>query len=343
MTRICLYLEAAEAVERSGFRKAFEGQRRALELNGVEVTTDPADTPYDLLHLHAFGPKSLYWLKQAQRRDIPVVAHAHSVGAYDLRDSFTLSNAIAPLYERYVTFVYNQADAVLTPTPFAKRRLQSVGVERPIAVVSNGVDRERFAATAEGRKAQRRELGLTTFTAFSAGNLIPRKGVQAFLETAERLPEFEFVWFGHRWPRAAAYWPSMDAALKDAPDNVRLPGYTRDTPVAFGAGDVCFFPSRSETQGLVLLEAASLGKPLVVRDLDVYRDWLVHNENCLKGKTVDDFERQLRALADDPDLYARLSQAARALADEHRLENTGAHLRELYGRLLRRAPLEVVP
>ncbi len=341
MRRVCLYLEAADAIQRSGFRKAFDAQIRALELAEIEVTTDPSDRPYDLLHLHAFGPRSLYWLKQAQRRDVPVVVHAHSVGAYDLRDSFTLSNTLAPLYERYLTFVYNQADAVFTPTPFAKRELERVGVQRPISVVSNGVDRARFSATDAEREGRRREWGLTGFTVFSAGHVIPRKGVVDFLHTAGQLSDFEFVWFGHRWSRAAAYWPAMDAALDRAPSNVRFPGYARDTPGAFAAGDVCFFPSRSETQGLVLLEAASLGKPLVIRDLDVYRDWLVHGENCLKGRSAAEFASHLEALAADPELYARLSAGAESLAEAHRLGRVGAHLGRLYDRVLAGTAREV--
>ena len=341
MRRVCLYLEAAEAIQRSGFRKAFDAQVRALELNGVEVTTDPSDRSYELLHLHAFGPRSLYWLKQAQRQDIPVVVHAHSVGAYDLRDSFTLSNALAPLYERYVTFVYNRADAVFTPTPFAQRELERVGVRRPISAVSNGVDRARFSATDGEREGRRREWGLTGYTAFSAGNVIPRKGVAEFLATADRLPHIEFLWFGHRWSRAAAYWPAMEAALGRAPSNVRFSGYVGDTPGAFAAGDVCFFPSQSETQGLVLLEAASLGKPLVVRDLDVYRDWLVHGENCLKGRSAAEFASHLGSLAEDPELHARLSQGAERLAEAHRLERVGAHLCRLYDGLLAGTAREV--
>jgi len=65
--RVCLYLEAEELVAKSGFKRAFEHHRKALELVGVEVTTDPHDEPYELLHLHAFGPKSLYYLGKARR------------------------------------------------------------------------------------------------------------------------------------------------------------------------------------------------------------------------------------------------------------------------------------
>lgn len=343
MARICLYLEAAEAIERSGFRKAFDRQVRALGLNGIEVTTDPSDRPYDLLHLHAFGPKSLYWLKGAQRHGIPVVVHAHSVGAYDFRDSFTLSNALAPLYERYVRFVYNRADAVFTPTLFAKRELERVGVRRPIAIVSNGVDRERFMATDAERDRQRRNWGGDAFTAFCAGNVIPRKGVRDFLATAEQLPEVAFRWFGHRWSRAAAYWPDMETWLDRVPGNVEFPGYVRDTPGAFAAADVCFFPSKSETQGLVLLEAASLGKPLVVRDLEVYRDWLVHGENCLKGRNPAEFAGHIDALARDADLYERLAQAAESLAEAHRIEHVGAHLCRLYDEISTSEAREAVP
>jgi len=336
--RVCLYLEAEEALIRSGFRWAFESHKKALRLAGVEVVTEPAEGDYELLHLHAFGPKSLYYLNRAKREGIKVIVHAHSVGAHDFRDSFTLSNLVAPVYERYLTFVYEQADAVFTPSEFARSELLKLGLTRPIEVISNGVDRERFRFSPEKRSFYREKYGLKRFTVFCAGNLIPRKGVVDFIRVAERLPQFDFIWYGHRWPRALVFHPKMEKYLAERPFNVIMPGYVSDTPGAFSAGDVLFFPSHTETQGLVILEAASLGRPLVVRDLPEYRDWLIHDVNCLKGRREGDFVEHLRGLAEDPKLYQRLAQGALQLAEEHGLEVVGQKLKALYESVLRRPP-----
>ncbi len=336
--RVCLYLEAEEVVAKSGFKRAYESHRKALGLVGVEVTTDPADEPYDLLHLHAFGPKSLYYLGKAKREGIKVVVHAHSVGAHDFRDSFTMSNVIAPLYEAYLKFFYEQGDAVFTPTEFAKRQLLKAGVRKRIEVISNGVDRERFRFDPEKRALYRRKFGLTRFTVFGAGNIIPRKGVTDFLDVAERLPRYDFIWYGHRWPKALAFHPQMEKRLEEKPPNVILPGFVEDTPGAFAAGDVLLFPSKTETQGLVILEAASLGRPVIVRDLPEYEDWLHHGENCLKARDVEGFAECVRRLAEDRALYRKLQEGAERLAEEHGLERVGRRLKALYESVLAEPP-----
>lgn len=332
--KVCVYLEADEALAKSGFKRAFEHHVNALRLRGVQVTTDPLDVPYDLLHLQACGPKSFYYLKWAKREGIPVVVHAHSVGAHDFRDSFTMSNVIAPLYEGYLKFFYEAGDYIFTPTEFAKRCLLRSGITKRVAVISNGVDRQRFRYAAERRAAFRERFHLDRFTVFSAGNVIPRKGIVSFLSVAERLPQFDFIWYGQLWSKLLTFHPKMYQRIEERPPNVCMPGFVSDTPGAYSAGDVLFFPSHTETQGLVLLEAASLGLPLVVRDLPEYRDWLIDGVNCLKGESEHSFVEALRQLAGDERLRARLSQGSLALAEAHGLTVIGRRLVQLYKRVL---------
>jgi 1,2-diacylglycerol-3-alpha-glucose alpha-1,2-glucosyltransferase len=354
--KVCLYLEAENVVARSGFKRAFESHKQALRLAGVEVTTEPnREEDYDLLHLHAFGPKSFFYLNKAKREGIKVVVHAHSVGAHDFRDSYTMSNLIAPLYEKYLTFFYEQSDAVFTPSEFARTLLRQSGLAKRIEVVSNGVNRDRFRFSPERRALYRDRYNLTRFTVFSAGNVLPRKGIVDFVRVADRLPLFHFVWYGHRWSKVLVFHPQMDKYLEERPFNMIMPGFVTDTPAAFSAGDVLFFSSHTETQGMVILEAASLGRPLVVRDLPEYRDWLIHGVNCLKGRTESDFVEQLRGLEADPRWYRKLAQGAVQLAEQHSLEVVGQRLKALYrsvleqpaqpSRLLREieSPLEARP
>lgn len=323
-------MEAESAVAKSGFRRAYQSNIRALELAGIDVTTDPHDGPYDILHLHAWGPRSYYHLRRAKRAGARVIAHAHSVGAHDFRDSYTLSNLAAPLYEKFLRFVYAKADAIFTPTSFAHRKLLELGIEKPIHAISNGVDVSRFQFSEEARRLYRKKLGLERFTVFSAGLIIPRKGISDFLEIARLLPETDFVWFGHRWSKAMAYHPRMDEQVENRPENVTMAGYVEEPQGAFCAADLLLFPSRTETQGMVILEAAALGIPIVVRDLPEYEDWLFHNVNCLKAKTTGEFADHINRLEADEALYERLSIEAKKMVQDHQLEVIGEKLCSLY-------------
>ncbi len=335
--KVCLYLEAPEFVAKSGFRTAYEQHRKALERVNVSVTDNP-DSDYDLLHLHFFGPKSLLYLKRAKRLKIPVVVHAHSMGAHDFEDSFTLFNSIAPLYEKYLYYFYESSDAIFTCSQYAREQLQAQGITKPIYVVSNAVDTDRFRFSQENRQLWRARLGLKNFTVFCAGNVIPRKGVLDFLEVARRLPQIEFVWFGHLWPKLLTFYPEMHKAIENRPPNVKMPGFVEETPAAFSAGDVLFLPSFRENQPMVLLEAASLGRPLVVRDIPEYRGWLTDRVNARTGSSVEDFVQIIWELAHDSSEWQRLSQAAQDVAQASSLPVVGQRLKELYQQLVR-APM----
>jgi 1,2-diacylglycerol-3-alpha-glucose alpha-1,2-glucosyltransferase len=331
--RVCLYLEAADWVAKSGFKTAYEHHRKALHTVGVQVTDDP-DDDYDVLHLHFFGPKSLFYLKRAQRAGAKVIVHAHSMGAHDFEDSFTLFNSISPLYEKYLYYFYESCDAVFTCSQYACEQLKAQGLSRPIYVVSNAVDRARFRFSAEHRRAYRARLGLRRFTVFSAGNVIPRKGVLDFIEVARQLPEVDFVWFGHLWPKFMTFYPEMHKAIERRPPNVIMPGFVEDTPAAFSAGDLFFLPSFRENQPMVLLEAASLERPLVVRKIPEYRGWLIDGVNARTGTSVEEFVQIIREIAHDPADWQRLSDAAGELAEASSLPLVGQRLRQLYAQLL---------
>ncbi len=328
--RVCLYLEAEKIIARSGFRTAFAQQRRALKRAGVHVVESPSQS-FDILHLHWFGPRSFFLLKRAKQEGRKVIVHAHSVGGYDLRNSFTLSNTLAPLYERYLRYFYDLSDCIFTPSLHAKQFLQAQGLQKPIAVISNGIDRERFRFSHKQREDFRRRLGLNRFTVFCAGHVLPRKGILEFVDVAERLPQFDFIWYGHCWNKLLAFYPEMHKRLADKPKNLIMPGFVEATPGAFAAGDLLLYPSHGETQGMVLLEAASLRRPIVLRDLPEYRALgFVHDRNCLAGQTIEEFASQVQVLAGAPEQRQRLADEAENLAEANAMGNIGERLKKLY-------------
>ncbi|MBC7098595.1 glycosyltransferase family 4 protein [Candidatus Bipolaricaulota bacterium] len=328
--RVCLYLEAPELLSRSGIYSAFRNHLEALRIAGVEVTTDPKDR-YDLLHLHWFGPKSLRYLRRAKRRGIPVVLHAHSIGRYDFAGGFTGTSLVAPLYERFLDRVYRKADALFVPSGFAKQMLSERGLG-PAFVVSNGIDLSRFRFSEEKRKTWRKRLGLGRFTVYCSGNILPRKGVVDFIEVARALPELAFVWFGQHWG-PWGFNPRMNRALKRRPQNLLFPGFVREPEGAYAACDLFFFPTYGETQSLVVLEAAALGRPLVLRDVPAFSE-LVHGVQCLKGAGVEEFIEHIKRVAEEPACRLALSREAYRWAMGHGLPEVGRRLLSLYRTIL---------
>ncbi|HID09423.1 TPA: glycosyltransferase, partial [Candidatus Micrarchaeota archaeon] len=328
--KVCIYLETANLLRKSGIYRAYANHVEALKRVRVDFTTDPRDR-YDILHIHWPGPRSFRYLKRAKKKGIPVVVHAHSIGKYDLVGSFTAADLIAPVYEWLLNRFYARADAIFVPSDFAAGMLRKRGLGA-VYVVSNGVDLSRFRPDPKRREEWRRRLALKGFAIYCSGNVIPRKGVMDFIAVAERLPRYEFVWFGQRWG-PLAFHPRMEWKIRRAPRNVRFAGFVDDSAGAYDACDLFFFPTHGETQSLVVLEAAALGKPMVLRDIPSF-SYLKSGVHCLKGSTPEEFADLIRKLATDGMLREKLMMNAYKFAEEHDLPAVGRKLLALYGKVI---------
>jgi 1,2-diacylglycerol-3-alpha-glucose alpha-1,2-glucosyltransferase len=331
--RICIYLEAQDFLAKSGFRTAVKQHIDALRSIGVEVTTDP-DDEYDLLHTHFFGPKTWLYLSRARRKNIPVVCHAHSYGAHDFKDSFTLSNQFAPIYERYLRYYLNSGNIVATCSHYAQSVLQRLGIKRDVHVIPNATNPSHYRFDAEKRLQWRQKLGLQNFTFFSAGNLIPRKGVVDFYGIAESLPEYDFVWYGKKWNPILTLKRDFSRRIERQPANVHLPGFVTDINGAFSACDALLFTSYSENQPMAILESAAMGRVILARDIPEYGKFLTHGKNALLANTRDEFIENAKAVAQDEQLRKNLMKGALELAETHNLENVGRLISDIYEDLL---------
>jgi len=162
-----------------------------------------------------------------------------------------------------------QADAVLAPSAVIRDELHARGVRTPIAVVPTGVDLERFRPG--DRAAARRSLGVGPAAplVLYVGRLDREKSVDrvlaAFERVASTLPAAQLVLVGQgteteRLRRIARALPVAE--------RIRFLGLRPHHSLAecYQAADVFLFASETETQGLVLAEAAACGLPAVAVD-----------------------------------------------------------------------------
>ncbi len=327
--KVLLYFEAENLIKTSGIGRALSHQKQALASVGIDYTTDNKCEDFDILHINTVGPNSMAMVKRARKLEKPVIYHAHTTEE-DFRNSFILSNQIAPFLKRRLIDLYGSADLILTPTPYSRSLLLNYGIDVPIKAVSNGIDLTRFTYNEEKIQAYRKYFSLTERdkVVFSVGLYFERKGVLDFFEVAKKLPEYKFIWFGFT---AKYLIPKViREALKNVPANVILPGYVKGPIIegAFLAGDLFFFPSYEETEGIVVLEALAGQQNVIVRDIGVYDEWLFDRINCYKGNNNAEFVSLIKNVLDER--LPATNVAGYATAQSKSIANIGKELKEAY-------------
>jgi glycosyltransferase involved in cell wall biosynthesis len=328
--RVSHYFEW-EAYVTGGHAQSVRNQREILDRHGIDYTTDPA-LDVDLLHLNNMGPRSLYHARRARKYGIPVLVHAHQT-AEDFRESFALSNLLATPLRPYLEYAYGHADHLVCPSEHNREVLETY-TDAPKTVISNGFDPGRLEGFVDLRAEYLDRYDLEPPVIFNFGHVIPRKGLETFVETARAMPELDFAWFGYLNPtggRLDALLRSQETTrlVESAPDNCTFTGYIDDPRGAFAAGDVFFFPTKNENEGMALLEAMGCGKPPVVRDIATF-EWLADGVDCLKAET--EFTGAIDRLRDS-DLREEIGANAAERSEAFTLDAVGEELVALYREL----------
>ncbi|MGQ4509878.1 glycosyltransferase family 4 protein [Dermabacteraceae bacterium P13147] len=276
--RVCHYTGLLRLVAKSGLGVAVQHQKKMYRLLGIR---ESSVFGADVAHLNSVFPDTAAVALLARARRIPVVMHAHSTEE-DFRSSFRGADTLAPLFRRWITWLYSLGDVIITPTDYSRSLVTAYGVKRPIVALSNGIDTETFRpdAAAGQRFRDRYSLSPKQPAVVSVGHLFTRKGIDDFVALAHSLPEVRFIWFGDT--PASVLTPVVKAAIASAPENLTFAGFVPPDEVrdAYCGADVFCFLSREETEGIVVLEALACGIPTIVRDIGVFRPWLVDGESA---------------------------------------------------------------
>ena len=321
-----LLSESTFTVRGHGVHSIYEEQFRAICcMDDVELVSGIGSCgPGTILYAHTIGPVAL--ARMIVHRG-PVIVAAHITPASFL-GSIRGAKYSLGLTSKYLRFAYNRADVIVAVSASAAAELESLEVHAPVEVLCNSIDEHDIQNLLYLRESLREEFSWRDqVIVLAVGQIQPRKGIDDFIACARALPHLRFIWVGGMpFGCLSAERGRMLRISSEAPPNVDFMGMKSRSEVFrfYAAADIFFMPSHHETFGLAVLEAATAGLPIVVRDLACYREWL--GGAYLTGGCAEEFSENLRRLA-RPEFRKLQGECASHAVSGHGMQALMAELR----------------
>tara|TARA_E500000331_G_scaffold67966_1_gene62584 strand:- start:5461 stop:6453 length:993 start_codon:yes stop_codon:yes gene_type:complete len=195
----------------------------------------------EALHIATEGPLGLAMKRYAERREIPYTTAYHTRFPEYLKSYFNCPLWITYTYLRWF---HSKSKNVMVPTPTILRELSARGISE-LSIWARGVETDVF-------KPQRLEKNNDTTVFLYVGRISSEKNISAFLKLD--LP-------GEKW--VVGDGPLLETYKHEYPD-IQFFGAKKKTELVsfYNQADVFVFPSKTDTFGLVMLEAMACGTPV---------------------------------------------------------------------------------
>lgn len=266
----------------------------------------------DVVHVATEGPLGLTGRRYAVKRQVPLVTSYHTNFPQYARHYG--AGIAEPLVWKWLRWFHRPAVITQTPGEAVRDELGRRGIGHPV-VWGRGVDTRHFHP---GRRSAgwRRWLagGDDTTVVLHVGRLAPEKNIDVLADSwraaHERLGQrATFVLAGEG--------PDARRLLARLPW-VRQLGFLERGKLAdvYASADICVLPSKTETCGLVALEAMASGLSVVAADAGGFRESIDHGRNGVLVAPDDatGFAAEILSLVISPQRRADIGAAARITA-----------------------------
>ena len=332
---------------------------------GFEAVLDAfAADPPDVIHVHGLGSVGMLGVWAADRLEVPLLVTWHTdFEAY--ADHYAMLTPFISAYYRLLKAsthgmkrptlqdmrrwvrvkwwkrgmsrrnllnaardMLESADLVTTPSDKTAVRVRELAPHSRIKVVPNGAD-----ALPEGGPPLARGDGPRILY---VGRIAPEKNIQLLLEAfewvREEIPNAELMFVGD-WN--ASSWLEAKLAIARRRGGVILAGQIPREELGpyYASSDVFAFPSLTDTQALVLHEAAHAGLPIVSVDHELRLVLDDGVNGAIARPTPESLARQLVMLIhklEDPDFKATARARSREMASWWTIEHQSNAILELY-------------
>ncbi|MBK1646366.1 glycosyl transferase family 1 [Thiocapsa imhoffii] len=272
---------------------------------------------FDLIHIQTPFFAHYLGLGLAKRLKLPVVESYHTFFEEYLHHyvPFVPSSWMQRLARGFSTAQCNDVDALAVPSHAMLEILKQYGVCTPATVIPTGIELDRFSQGHGERFRTRWGIPIERPVLVHVSRLAFEKNIDFILRMLARVkvqvPDVLLVIAGEGPARGRLERLAHQLGLTE---NTLFTGYLqRDGSLedCYCAGAAFVFASRTETQGLVLLESMALGVPVVSTAVMGTKEVLLDGRGSLIAEDDEsDFAAKTIRLLTEPDLRARLAAEA---------------------------------
>lgn len=298
----------------------------------------------DIVHLQTPASLGAAGLIFAKYYKIPCVATFHTLISeythYLMKDGkikkiLGIEKITKKAIWKYTKWFLNSCDAVTVPSEEVKRLLVKNGVKKPVEVLPGGIEIPRK----RDKKSLRKKYGFgeKEKILLSVGRLGKEKNIDFILRSMKLLEErgFSIVIVGK-----GPYENELrKKAEKLGLTKVLFTGFLSDSELMdyYSMADVFVSASKTETQGIVLLEACFSGLPLVSIEAPVVSDFIrKYGLGIVSGCSEKDFAAAVRKLFTDRKMLGKIRNGQKRALHDLNAEECTLGFERLYRKMIER-------
>ena len=265
----------------------------------------------DVVHLQTAETIAIAIMQYVHKYNIPIVSTGHAypdnvTGQFKFLKP--VKKPVDAAVRAYMASFLKHSEYATVPTEIAINGLMPKHKKRfkvTVEAISNGIDlSEFFPAKPSEKICQKYKIDLSIPRIIYVGRVDPEKSIDvlisAFLEVVKKIPNAEFLIVGDGIVK-----PDLEDQVKDLglSSSVRFLGRIMPPELQeiYRTGDVFATASETETQGIVLIEAAATGLPLIAVDAGAVSELCLNKKNgilCKPGNVKAITSAMIKLLSD---------------------------------------------
>ena len=296
----------------------------------------------DVIHLQTVGMTGVAAVHYARKFNVPLVSTGHSYPD-NYTSQFKLLKPVKKpadaAVKAYMTSFMKKSSYATMPTELAIADLVPKNRKKfkvPVEALSNGIDLSEFKPGKPSKKiCERYKIDMNKPRVLYVGRVDPEKSIdkviEAFSMAVSKVEDAEMLVVGDGIAKASLELLVKEKGLQD---KIRFLGKIMlpDLVDIYRTGTLFATASETETQGIVLIEAAAVSLPLVAVDAGAVGELCRNKENgflCKPGNIKEISSAMVKILSDQK-LQKDFSKNSLEIAKKHDINHTLSRFEEIY-------------
>lgn len=296
----------------------------------------------DVIHINSEFLVGYFGLIYARHRKVASVFTFHTLWE-EYVEGYIKFMPVYPakkIAKQLIKFYLKRADVVITPTERIAQVVSDYNVSRPVRILPTGIPKITLPAKNKQNKPFFYRLNkIVPFVQkkhilLYVGRMVKEKNLDflfsVLMEVKKSVPDTALVFVGG----GAEFEPLKARAKKlKCSWDICFAGYRNKDELAYfyDISDVFVFPSKTETQGLVTIEAMMAGLPVVaIGEMGTVDVMQGDNGGFMVKDNVDEFSKRVISLLKDKELYKQKSLEAEEWSKKWELESLTPKLVSYY-------------